>query len=77
MLYYTLKRLGDTEKVASGKSNSLLAKKLTTPATNGNDISPSINWFEDSNFCLSFKGSCLKQRNTLLIFLIKFFFYCL
>ena len=25
-------------------------------------LSPSINWYGDSNFCLSFKGNCLKQK---------------
>ena len=25
---------------------------------------PSIKCYEDSNFCLSFKGSCLKQKNS-------------
>ena len=55
-LYYTLKRLGDTEKVVSWKSKGLSTEKLTTPITTDNSLSPSI-------FCLSFKGSCLKQKN--------------
>ena len=32
-LYYTLKRLGDTEKIVSWKSKDLLAKKLITCTT--------------------------------------------
>ena len=35
-LYYTLKRLGDTEKVVSWKSKGLSTKKLTTPTTTDN-----------------------------------------
>ena len=46
------------------KSKCLLTKKLTTPTTNDNSLSPSIKWYEDSNFCLSFKGSCIKQKTT-------------
>ena len=61
MLYYTLKRLGDTEKFVLWKSNALSTKKLTTPTTNDNSLSPSIKLYGNSNFCLVFKGSCLKQ----------------
>ena len=43
-LYYTLKRLGDTEKVASRKSKDLSAEKLTTPTTTDSSLSPSIKW---------------------------------
>ena len=39
----TLKRLGDTEKVVSWKSKGLSAKKLTTPTTTDNSLSPSVN----------------------------------
>ena len=63
MLYYTLERLGDTEKNISRKSNGLLTKKLTTFTTTNNSLSPSIKWYGDSHFCLIFKGSCLKQTN--------------
>ena len=39
-------------------------EKLTHPTFTDNSLSSSINWFGDSNFCLSFKGSCLKQKDT-------------
>ena len=58
MLFYTLKRLGNTEKNLSWKSNSLSAGKLTTLTTTDNSLSPSIKWYGNSNFCLVFKGSC-------------------
>ena len=58
-----MKRLGDTEKVVSWKSKGLSTEKLTTPTTTDNCLSPSIKWYENSNFCLVFKGSCLKQKN--------------
>ena len=38
-------------------------KKLTTPTTSDNSLSPSIKWYKDSNFSLIFKGSCLKQKH--------------
>ena len=41
-LYYALKNLGDTEKVASCKSKALPSKRLTTPTTTDNRLSPSI-----------------------------------
>ena len=50
MLYYTLKRLGDTEKFVLWKSNALSTKKLTTPTTNDNSLSPSIKLYGNSNF---------------------------
>ena len=53
-VYYTLKRLGNTEKVISWRSS----EQPTTPTTTDNSLSPSVNWYGDSNFCLSFKGSC-------------------
>ena len=62
MLYYTLKSLGESEKVASWKSKGLSAKKLTTFTTD-NTLSPSIKWYENSNFYLLFKRSYLKQKN--------------
>ena len=61
-LYHTFKRLGDTEKVVSWKSKGLSAKNLNTPATTGNSLPPSIKWYENSNICLTFKESCLKQK---------------
>ena len=50
-LYYTLKRLSDTEKVVSWKSKGLLTEKRTTPSTTDNSLSPSIKWYKNSNFC--------------------------
>ena len=44
MLYYTLKRLGDTEKIVLWESKDLAAKKLNTPTTTVNSLSPSIKW---------------------------------
>ena len=63
-LHYPLKRLSDTEKIVSLKSKGLSAKKLTTPTTTDNSFSPSIKWYINSNFCLVFTGSCLKQKNS-------------
>ena len=34
-LYYTLKKLGDTEKIVSWKSKGLSAEKRTTPTNTG------------------------------------------
>ena len=47
MLDYTLKRLGDTEKVLSWKSKSLSTKKRTTPTTTCNSLSPWIKCHRD------------------------------
>ena len=58
-----MKRLGGTEKVVSWNSKGLSTEKLTIPTTTDNSLSPSIKWYENSNFCLIFKGSCLKQEN--------------
>ena len=38
-------------------------EKLTVSTTTDNSLPPSTKWYEDSNFCLVFKESCLKQRN--------------
>ena len=61
-LYCTLKRLGDNEKVVSWKSKGLSAENVTIPTTAGNSLSPSIKWYRNANFCLVFKGGCLKQK---------------
>ena len=50
-LYYTLKILGDIEKFVSWKSKGLSTKKLTTPTTTDNSLSPSISWYANLNFC--------------------------
>ena len=52
LLYYTLKRLGGTEKVVSLKSNGMSTEKCTTLTTTDNSLSPSIKWYENSNLCL-------------------------
>ena len=39
------------------------AEKPTTPTTTDNNLSPSMKWYENSNFCLISKGSCLKRKN--------------
>ena len=67
LFYYTLTRLDDTEKVVSWKPKGLSAKKRTTPTTTDNGLSSSIKWYENSNFCLIFKGICLKQKMQLLL----------
>ena len=62
IIYYTLKRPGDTEKIAQWKSKGLSTKKVITPTTTENILFPSIKWYENLNFCLVFKESCLKQQ---------------
>ena len=76
-LYYTLKRLGDTQNVLSWKPKGLSAEKLTASTTTDNSLSLSIKWYEKSNFCLIFKGSCLKQENTNFAPPNIIIFYCL
>ena len=61
-LYHTLKILGDSEKVVSWKSKGLPTEKITIPTTTDNSLSPSIKWYENSNFCLIFKVSYLKKN---------------
>ena len=77
-LYYTLIRLDDTEKIVSWKSKGLSPEELTIPTTTNKGLSPSFEWYRNSCFCLVFKGNCLKQKQTPLIFLlIEQFFYFL
>ena len=45
------------------KSKGFSAEKLTTSTTTDISLFLSIKWYENSNFCLVFKGSCLKQNN--------------
>ena len=59
-LYYTLKRLGDTEKIVSRKSTGSLTEKYITLTTTDNSVCPSIRWYTNYNFGLVFKGSCLR-----------------
>ena len=62
-LYYALKRLDDTEKVLSRKSDGVSTKTIVTPTTVNNSISPTIKWYGNSNLCLIFKGRWLKQKS--------------
>ena len=57
-VYYTLKKLGDIEKIVSWKSKGLSAEKLTTPTTTDSSLSPLIKWYGDSSFCLVLKRNC-------------------
>ena len=63
VLYYTLKRLGNTEKVVSWKSKGLPTENFIPSTTTDNSLSPTITWHANSNFCLVFKGRCLKQKS--------------
>ena len=67
-LYCILKRLNDTKNVVSWKSKGLSDEKRATPTTTDNSLSPSINWHENSKFCLTVKGTCLKQNKCNLYF---------
>ena len=49
-LYYTLKRLGNTEKNVLWKSKGLPAEKLYTLTTTDNSLSPSVKRYGNSNF---------------------------
>ena len=62
-IFCTLKNLGSPETIVLWKFKGLSVKKLNTPSTTENLPSPSISWYANSNFCLVFKGSCLKQNN--------------
>ena len=48
-----------------------VSQKLTAPTTTDNSLSQSVNWYGDSNFCSSFKGTCLKQKTQLLLLQIE------
>ena len=43
----------------------MLSKNLTIPTTTDNSLSLSITWYANSNFCLVFKWTCLKQINAI------------
>ena len=70
LLYYTLKIIGNTEKVVSWKSKGASDEKHATPTTSDNSVFPSINWYKNLTLCLIFKASCLKQKKTQLILLL-------
>ena len=77
-LCYTFKTLSNSKKVISWKSKVFLTKKLTTLFTADNILSPTIEWHENSKFCLVFKGSYLKQKNATYTSSNRIiFFYCL
>ena len=40
-------------------------EKLATPAATDNSLSSPIKWYGNSNFCLIFKRSCLKQKSSI------------
>ena len=67
LLYYTLKRLIDNEKVVSMKSKGFSSKKLTTPTTADNSLSSEIKKHKSSIFFLIFKGNCLKLNATFIL----------
>ena len=48
-----------TAKIVSGKFKSLLTEKFVTP---NNRLFQASKWYGDSNICIIFKGSCLKQE---------------
>ena len=52
----------DTEKVVSWKYKDVSAEKPSTPTTTNSSLSGWIKWYENSNVCLKFMGSCLKQE---------------
>ena len=54
-VHYTLKRLGNTEKIVPGNSKGLSTEKCTTPTTTDNSFGPSIQWYRNSNYCQVFK----------------------
>ena len=60
MIYYTLKRLEDTEKNVSWRFKGLSVEKFMTPNTTDNSLSPSIKWYGNLKICLVFNGSGLK-----------------
>ena len=46
LVYYTLKSLGDTEKVVSWKSKGFSTEKRTTTTTTDNSFSLPTKWYE-------------------------------
>ena len=61
MLYPTLKRVDDTERLYHRNLKVCQTKKITTPTSNDSGLSPSIKWYGNSIFCILSKGRCLKQ----------------
>ena len=74
LLYCTLKRLSDNKKVVSWKSKGFSSKKLTTPTTADNSLSPEIKQYKSSIiFFLVFKGNCLKLNATFTLINVNLF----
>ena len=65
MLYYTLTRILIIIKVISWESKGLSSESIVTPDNNLLQRLNGTYW--NSNFCLVFKGSCLKQDRAFLI----------
>ena len=62
MLYPTLKRVDDTERLYHRNLKVCQTKKITTPTSNDSGLSPSIKWYGNSIFCFVSKGRCSKQK---------------
>ena len=62
MLYYTLKKLGNIGKIVSRNLKVCQPKNLLLLLLLR--LSLSISWYGNSNFCLVFKGTCLKEKST-------------
>ena len=53
--------LTGAQTIVAGKFKDLLTESIVATATAHNSLSPGNKWYEDSKFCLVFKGSCLIQ----------------
>ena len=63
MLYiYYILRLTSAGNVTAWISKGLSTANFVTPTTSNNSLSATVKWYEDSNFCLVFIGSRLKQE---------------
>ena len=63
MLYiYYILRLTSAGNVTAWISKGLSNENFVTPTTSNNSLSATVKWYEDSNFCLVFIGSRLKQE---------------
>ena len=60
-IYYIL-RLTSAGNVTAWISKGLSTENFVTPTTSNNSLSATVKWYEDSNFCLVFIGSRLKQE---------------
>ena len=63
MLYiYYILRLTSAGNVTAWISKGLSTENFVTPTTSNNSLSATVKWYEDSNFCLVFIESRLKQE---------------